>query len=120
MSNNDELNKTIKNYVPPTPSPKICPGCDGKGWQVGNDGMRHTCPMCGGTGTFMPVGTIVFKVMPPQPVYIVPNPCDERPKPDFGWKYIPSPTFDPDPWRRRDHYTGDDPRDWHGPPKVIC
>ena len=27
-----------------------CPGCEGRGWQEGNDGIRVTCPMCGGTG----------------------------------------------------------------------
>jgi hypothetical protein len=118
MSDNDELNKTIKNYVPPTPSPKVCPGCEGKGWQARNDGMRDTCPMCGGTGTFMPAGTIIFTVMPPQPVYIVPNPHETQPRPSPGWEYMPPPTVDPYPWDR--HYTGDDPRDWHGPPKVIC
>lgn len=101
--------------------PKECPGCDGKGWQLRNDNIKITCPMCGGTGIFAPAGTVIFRVMP-QPIINVTCPCpDERVthKPTPGWEYVPPPTVDPYPWRR-DHWVGDDPRDWHGPPKVIC
>lgn len=107
MSDNDELNKTIKNYVPPT-GPKVCPGCKGEGWQLRLDGIKITCPMCNGSGIFIPPGTVTWKIVTPQPVYVVPNPYDEKPKPEPGWSLEPQ-----EPWNRPGYYVGDNPEDWN-------
>ena len=121
-SDNEKLNRNVTNIVPNT-QPKVCSGCDGKGWQARTtDGVKVTCPMCCGTGTFTPPGTVIWKVNP-QPVYIVPNPSDEKPKPDPGWDYLaPDPPTYPGLPQRNPYYVGDDPRDWgpNSPNKVIC
>lgn len=31
---------------------QICPGCKGKGYQMGLDGITITCPMCKGSGVW--------------------------------------------------------------------
>lgn len=40
-----DITTTTYNYPCDT-----CPGCNGRGWQENNDGIRVICPMCGGTG----------------------------------------------------------------------
>jgi hypothetical protein len=110
------------NYVPPT-GPKTCPGCKGEGWQPRNDGIRVTCPMCCGTGVFIPPGTVTFKIVTPQPVYLVPGSSDDEEHPKCPGRSPKWPRPMPDyfnPWIDKGYYVGDDPRDWHGPPKVIC
>jgi hypothetical protein len=110
--------------VPQTP--KSCPGCKGRGWQKRNDGIKITCPMCGGTGIFAPAGTPIW-IVPPIKIDIhgprqEPN-LDNKPSP--GWEFTPSPGRIDDPryphtwpWWRRD-YVGDIPGDWEKP-NNIC
>jgi hypothetical protein len=107
--------------------PSTCPGCKGRGWQKRNDGIKVTCPMCGGSGIFAPEGTPIWMVMPPIKIDIR-GPRQEPGrdnKPSPGWEFIPptppSPTFPDDPrnpsswpwWRHS--YVGDFPGDWEKP-----
>lgn len=125
MSKNDELNRDINHYVPPNQGPKTCPGCKGKGWQKRNDGIKVTCPMCGGSGNFIPAGTITFKAKPTITIRSCPCPHNpEESKPAPGHEFIPPPGIDNPryphtwPWWRT-HYTGDIPDDRYRP-RTIC
>ena len=60
MSDNSDLNESIKHCV--SPGIKLCLGCDGKGWQKRSDGIKLTCPMCGGTGISAPTGQPVWDI----------------------------------------------------------
>ena len=44
------MNLTETNIERAKNSRDTCPGCDGKGWQEGKDGIRIVCPMCNGSG----------------------------------------------------------------------
>ena len=39
----------------------VCPCCDGKGWQIRiSDGIKITCPACGGSGIKIPDNRILW------------------------------------------------------------
>jgi hypothetical protein len=80
----------MNNNEYPACKSNVCKCCDGAGVQKRNDGIKIICPACGGTGMYPP--------------------------PNFIWK----PVADYPWWQQKDHWVGDDPNDWHGPPKVIC
>ena len=49
-----------------------CPGCDGKGYQMGSNGITITCPMCNGSGVWS-------KSIAPYPYYVYHDPYDYNP-----------------------------------------
>jgi hypothetical protein len=98
-----------------------CPCCDGKRVQTKNDGIKIICPACGGTGIYPPPVFISRPCREEEPYRPKFNPRRPRwPRTPYPYELIPHPNDRPYPWKDDGYYVGDDPNDWHGPPKVIC
>jgi hypothetical protein len=54
----------------------VCPGCDGKRVQKGNDGINIVCPVCKGEGTWYKQATIT-PIWIWYPYYPYVNPTNE-------------------------------------------